>query len=186
MVSIRSEEKNRFKIQILISILTLVLTPLLAGVVVYYQLEKQHDIWNTQRNLIREERLFQEKIDRIDYTGKIISSLIQKARTGQTVINTLVKVHGFPDIYSKRVLDEISPTILEMALEYEDLEAELLNTIMVNGLYFGGAVKKIGDKLVSSIHLLRGSVGSIEKVKLLKEEYFKLEGSSSTTAAFFL
>lgn len=177
MLSSRSE-KDTFKIQILISILTLVLTPLLSGFVVYFQLEKQHDIWEAQRKIIREDRLLQQKIDRINTTGRIITSLIQKARMARTVTNAFTKAHAFPDLYDKRALDKTLPTTLEIAKEYEELEAELLNTILVNGLYFGSDVKKKGNELVSSLYLLKSSLGFEEKAKLVKEEYSKLDNEA--------
>ena len=54
-----TEDKKYVRIQIFISLMTLLLTPVFSGVVVYFQLSKQHQLWAKQREVIKFlEKLF--------------------------------------------------------------------------------------------------------------------------------
>jgi hypothetical protein len=178
MTSKLSEDK-KYQIQILISILILILTPLLSGLVVYYQLEKQHFIWDIQRKIIHEETILKEKISRLDKTGRIITGLIQKEKMARTIINNLVKLHAYhnEDKIDKtlgKTLDNIFAFTLNIAKEYEELEVELLSIVRVNKFYFNIKVTEKGNKLIANLYLLKSSSMPLDKLRLLKQEIPKL------------
>ncbi len=57
------EHARRYnRITIAVALLTLVLTPIIAGGVVWYQLRKGHDYWEAQRQIIRQEKRIDLKI----------------------------------------------------------------------------------------------------------------------------
>lgn len=57
-----SGENKYVRIQICISLVTLLLTPLFSSVVVYFQLSKQHQFWAKQREVIRSDDIETRKL----------------------------------------------------------------------------------------------------------------------------
>lgn len=57
-----TEDKKYIRIQILISLLTLLFTPILSGLVVSFQLSKQQRLWIEQRKMIKSDDMQTKKI----------------------------------------------------------------------------------------------------------------------------
>ena len=58
----KTQEEKYIRIQIFISLMTLILTPFFSGVVVYYQVSKQYKIWDKQREVIKSDDIQVKKI----------------------------------------------------------------------------------------------------------------------------
>jgi hypothetical protein len=69
------ESKSKFiYIQIVISILTLLLTPIFSALLTSYQLSRSQDYWIQQQGLLRSQEVYKTKIDLFQKSTGLVNS----------------------------------------------------------------------------------------------------------------
>ena len=167
---------------------TLILTPILAaicsGIVVHFQLSKGHDFWMMQHEVIRHEKLLDEKI----YLAKETSRLIRMANTRWiTFINThdtmrtlrisgQEKRRGVPNM----IYVDLAKDITKLLTSWADIQAEMDSNFLIAEALFGDGVKKsieayedyiTSDKFGKDIEDMRKCLKAMtEESEILNEE----------------
>jgi hypothetical protein len=78
----RADEERRFKITFILSVASLIITPFLSGLVVWWQLSREHSFAKQQEQIARHERLFEQKLkligdmNRDRSTNRILTHLL--------------------------------------------------------------------------------------------------------------
>lgn len=162
-------EPNITRAPLIISILTLILTPIFSGLVVSYQLNKQHDIWGLQRKFIIEEKLIEKKFERAENTGEVISQLLQKAKLANIAVENLVKLGAYEKSAKKTLkYKKIFELGFKYSEAYEMLESQLIHEINTNNFFFSDGVNQLGKGLISNLHTLKPLTSPVKTLKSLK------------------
>jgi hypothetical protein len=136
------KERSRFSIvQIVISVLTLVLTPISSGLVVSYQLSKGHAYWLEQRETLRYEKMLDEEIklaERVNEKILGLQNLIQDITMSKVSVATLAGISATTK--DKVDVGQAVATLMKQLLAYRSTISDLNTDLEICSVYFSKRV----------------------------------------------
>ena len=132
------------------AVMTIIFTPLLTSVVVWFQLSKQHSYWQEEQSLLAQQKEFQTKLKVFtDVTGQInrINSIILTnqvyvlSRDTAIVLTRILKPlkHTEVDLYWKQFVEYKEKTQLGF-LQLQEAKNSLHQTQALCGIVFGSQI----------------------------------------------
>lgn len=190
----QTQEGKYIRIQIVISLMTLLFTPFFSGIVVYFQLSKQHQLWDKQREVVKFDDIQTKKIQLfndlrtaytkywnaiLNYNLKNIKSIELMARqnlaedTKILFFDTVSKLRP-----SSEKFDLIEEQLLQSLNDYLTAERQLRSCLFLVSTTFSDDVASKVRVVEDSIKL---TVPDINQINELIPKYEKILGQLQKT-----
>ncbi len=140
-------EEQRFKTEILVSLLTLLLTPLFSGLVVSFQLTREHSFVKSREASQEREKLIEQKTRLLGEAVKLTAHInaLQSLAAETSALTKLAIVlkaekKDDPD-WEKSTFDEQYQALRETVTPLLRADSELQSTLQISAFVFGPKVK---------------------------------------------
>ena len=147
------DEKRFIQYQITISLATLVLTPLLSGFVVSYQLGRERRIWLEQQTFERSESYLDRKLSLMeDINARILKLEVaaKKIKQAHSIIASYSALQASTEFKYESQMEETSQLLKDVVQYHYDL-AELGSRVQTAVLFFGPDVRQALEQVSESL-----------------------------------
>lgn len=142
------DAQKRANIQIAMSILTLLLTPILSGLVVWFQMGSQHDYWKIQHKLLQDEKKLEEQLSKIKHINELVTKFdLLSLEIQVEAISTGFLQKNQKDIQDKIKLDAQIANYRKLIVDYRNQHNLFIDELQTLKFYFGDSVRVSSDSL---------------------------------------
>ena len=168
------------RMQILISVLTLLLTPVFSGLVVYFQLSVSNDFWQQQQQTIQLRSDAQRQTAMLIRESAMRSDLAVKVH--RQFVAAIYKRDAMRVVQYRLYVARIAPTMgvsintpadlakdrsreIELHDELQEIKSELTSTLLQIVQMYGGDVSVDAANLMTPVERLRGGINLNDEEK---------------------